>query len=514
MKKISVFMIICIALLCGFSDSSADSLYSDVGVNDWFYENITVMSNMGYLSGYPDGTFKPDDKITAAEFVTVAARIKEISPDSAQNSHWAGGLLAAALNQGWYDWDEIPPTAENYDKPINRQLAIKIVMRAFMPEKKGDYSAESAKIADFSQLDGRYYNEVIAAYSAGVAQGDEKGNFNPKAPLTRAEACALITRASGKAEAPSEVKPPAQDEKYFANGGVSKNGRLSVKGTQLVNERGEAVVLRGMSSHGIQWFPQFLSRECIKSTAEAGANLFRIAMYTEENGYIQNRDLKQTLENAADTASQLDMYVIIDWHILSDGNPNTHLAEAKDFFGEMAERYKNDPSVIYEICNEPNGNVTWSGDVKPYAEEIIKVIRAVDKDAVILVGSPTWSQDIDKAADDPIDGGNIMYTCHFYAGTHTDWLRGRIADAINKGLPVFVSEWGTTEASGDGGVYTQETEKWISFLNERGISWANWSLCDKGEASAAVKSGADISDGISEDELTESGRLVWNGFKQ
>ena len=236
-------------------------------------------------------------------------------------------------------------------------------------------------------------------------------------------------------------------------------------------------------------------------------------MYTEENGYIENKGLKQVVENAVDTVTGLDMYVIIDWHILRDGNPNLHISEAKEFFAEMADRYRDNPAVIYEICNEPNGNISWSGDVKPYAEELISTIRKTDKDAVILVGTPTWSQEVDKAADDPISAENIMYTCHFYAGTHTEWLRSRVQKALEKGLPVFVSEWGTTEASGSGGVYAEETEKWLSFMDENGISWANWSLCDKNETSAVVRNGADISDGISKDELTESGRLVWEHFK-
>jgi endoglucanase len=164
--------------------------------------------------------------------------------------------------------------------------------------------------------------------------------------------------------------------------------------------------------------------------------------------------------------------------------------------------------VLYEICNEPNGNVTWNDNVKPYAETVIPVIRT-NTNAIILVGGPTWSQDLHEAAKNPINAENIMYTCHFYAGTHTDWLRQRIADC---GLPVFVSEWGTSAADGNGGVYLDEAQRWIDFMSERGISWANWSLCDKNESSAALVNGANVNDGISEDELTESGKFVFKNF--
>lgn len=493
----------------------SENHFSDVFSEEWYYNAIVEMTENGYLNGYPDGNFYPDSVITAAEFVSVTARAGGAEEKTAQNSHWAGKLMQSALERGWYDWDEIPPTAETYDQPISRQLAVKIIMKAFAPDARGDYNAESVKIADFSALNGRYYDSVLAAFAKGISVGDENGNFNPSASLTRAEACALITRAMNKLsyparpyEKPSSSSPP----KITAEKGVSKNGHLQVIGTQLCNEYGEAIVLRGMSSHGIQWFPQFLSKECIQSTADSGANLFRAAMYTDENGYITNPSVKNTLINAVDTAISLDMYVIIDWHILRDGNPNTYKEHAKEFFAEMASRYRGNPAVLYEICNEPNGNITWTNDVKPYAEELINTIRTIDDKAIILVGSPTWSQDLHEVSKNPIITDNIMYTCHFYAGTHTDWLCRRITDALSQNVPVFVTEWGTSDASGSGGVYLKESEAWLEFLNTNRISWANWSYCDKNESSAAVRNGADLSDGISADELTESGKFVFSHF--
>lgn len=503
-----------LSLILILSISATALSYSDVSQDNRYYTDVTVMSENGYINGYPDGSFDPDRNISAAELISVVCRVKGLTERPAQNGHWAGGLMQAALDVGLYDWDEIPPTAETYDLPISRQLAVKIIMKAFAPDVRGDYNTESSKIKDFSLLDGRYYESVLAAYSAGIVKGDGNGCFNPKSPLSRAEACALISRASElvKEEPSATATLVAPQITVTSAKGVSQNGRLKVVGTQLCNEKGEAIVLRGMSSHGIQWFPEFLSYECIKSTADSGANLFRVAMYTDENGYISNPGVKNTLISAVDTAVSLDMYVIIDWHILNDGNPNTYKAQAKEFFAEMAGRYKDCPAVLYEICNEPNGNVSWSNDVKPYAEEIISTIRAVDPNAVILVGSPTWSQDLNLAAEDPIEAENIMYTCHFYSGTHGQWLRDRISGAIEQGLPVFVSEWGTSNADGSGGFYESESREWLDFLDKNRISWANWSLCDKNETSAAVKNGADISDGIQEDELTLSGKFVFEHF--
>lgn len=506
-RKVFILALAIMMAVCGCAYG-----FSDVNKGDWYYDNVTEMTEKGYLSGYDDGSFRPSGIITKAELVSVVARVNNIEPKKGQSAHWASDMLQAALEKGYYDWDEIPPTGETFDEPITRQLAIKIVMKAFLPEAKGDYNQVSGSVNDFSMLDGRYYDSVIAAYSSGVVFGDDNGNLNPTSSITRAEACAIIMRAAGKNGNTKPYEPPAISQppssETVRKGGVSENGALRVEGSRLVNENGEGVVLHGMSSHGLHWFPAFATENAIKSTADYGANLFRCAMYTGEGGYLENKSVKDSLINAVDSAIRQDMYVIIDWHILSDGNPLSHADEAAEFFAEMSERYKDNPAVIYEICNEPNGNVTWDGDVKPYAEKIIPVIRA-NSNGIILVGSPTWSQDLHEAAKNPLSPNNIMYTCHFYAGTHTDWLRQRIADC---GLPVFVSEWGTSAADGNGGVYLEEAQKWIDFMKEHGISWANWSLCDKNESSAALVGGANVDDGISENELTESGKFVFNNF--
>lgn len=498
---------------------AADTVsFSDIEPNQWYYKNITEMTASGILKGYSDGTFKPQQPITAAEFVTITARRAGLAPSAGQTSHWAADRMQSALESGWYDWDELPPTGEKYNLSITRELAVKIVMKAFLPASRGDYKTESKKIKDFSSLSGRYYEPVLAAYAEGVALGNPDGTLKPKSGLTRAEACAIICRAADKAGlgVPEETPDTDRPGKPVAaiSGGVSENGRLQVKGSQLCNERGEPVILRGMSTHGMQWFGQYASAGAIKTTADYGANLFRVAMYTGEGGYLsQPTTIKKKVTEAVDAAIANDMYVIIDWHILSDNNPMLHLNEAKAFFAEMSARYKDEPAVLYEICNEPNGGVTWANDVKPYAEEIVKVIRAADSNGVILIGSPTWSQDIHLAADDPVKGENLMYTLHFYAGTHGKWLRDRIDYCIDRGAAIFVSEWGTSCADGSGGVYQKEAAEWLNFLDSRGISWANWSLCDKNETSAALKSGASFSGGWTENDLSESGKFVFSRFK-
>lgn len=271
---------------------------------------------------------------------------------------------------------------------------------------------------------------------------------------------------------------------------VSYNGNLKISGTSLVNQYDEKIQLKGISSHGLQWYGEFINENNIKVFRdEWHSNVFRIAMYTAENGYIQNKNLKETLVQKVDMLISMDMYVIIDWHILSDGNPLTYVNESKEFFDYVSKKYADVPNVIYEICNEPNGHI-WDNFIKPYADQVIPVIRNNSKNSIIIVGTNTWCQDILEPINNPINDENVMYAVHFYAGTHKEWLRDRVKQALNSGLPIFVSEWGTSSADGNGGVFTDEAQKWVDFMDSNNISWCNWSLSDKNETSALLKPGA------------------------
>lgn len=499
---------------------SDKSSFSDVTENDWFYQNVTELVHDGMLNGYSDGTFRPDNTITYAEFCTIICRIASGSAQtSSAGAHWAKNTMEYALSKSWYDYDEISEAI--YDSPIPRYMAVKILALGLdIPKTENDdgvYWRYMNEIRDFNSINGRYAYLVIRAYNNGILTGDGGGNFNPDTSLTRAEACAIISRAAGTVviqnPAPEPVLSVPELPVSAKAGGVSENGALQVIGTQLCNSAGEPIQLRGMSSHGLQWFEKYTSRGSIACTASYGANLFRAAMYTAENGYISDPDkIKSVLINTVNNAISEDMYVIIDWHILSDSNPMTYISEAQAFFNEISALYADSPNVIYEICNEPNGGASWENDIKPYAETIIPVIRANDADSVILVGSGTWSQDFDKCADNPLTFENIMYTCHFYAGTHGQWLRDRIDYALSKNAPIFVSEWGTSAADGNGGVFINESQEWIQFLNSRGISWANWSLCDKNETSAALLPGTSP-DGWDDSSLSPSGQFVFSQFK-
>ena len=286
-------------------------------------------------------------------------------------------------------------------------------------------------------------------------------------------------------------------------------GALQVKGTRLCDKDGNEIQLRGLSTHGIAWFPDYVNKEAFAEFKSWGANVIRLAMYTAENdGYCTGGDknkLKQLIYDGVEYATENDMYVIVDWHILSDNNPNDNKDEAIDFFTEVCTKLKDNNNVLYEICNEPNGNTSWS-DIKSYGEEIIPVIREIDDDAIILVGTPQWCQKPDEAVKDPFEGyDNIMYTVHFYADTHKADLRKTMMGAIKEGLPVFVSEYGICDASGNGNCNEDEADKWVETMNEYGVSYVCWNISNKDESSAIIDSSCGKKSGFTDDDLSDEG---------
>jgi endoglucanase len=293
---------------------------------------------------------------------------------------------------------------------------------------------------------------------------------------------------------------------------VERFGQLRVEGTKLMDQDGRQIQLRGMSSHGLQWAGKYANENVMRWLRDDwNIQIWRSALYLKEGGYITQRSLKFTLEESVDAAIKLGIYVIIDWHVHHDRDPNVYKDEALVFFAEMAQKYGSYPNILYEICNEPNGDdVTWSGSIKPYAEEVIAEIRKYDPDNIIIVGTPSWSQRVDEAALDPIQSPNIMYTLHFYAGTHGQEFMDMTKFAFEKGIPVFVTECGTTQASGSGGVYEKEFIKWLVLLKKYGISWVNWSVTNKGEDSGVLAYNADrnAQGGWTDDILSPSGRFV------
>lgn len=295
--------------------------------------------------------------------------------------------------------------------------------------------------------------------------------------------------------------------------------RLRVEGTALMNASGDTVELKGMSFGWNVLWPRFYNAEAVKHVVKDwDAELVRAAIGVEIDddecrvqNYLKDPDFgKQCACTIVDAAIENGVYVLVDWHAHS-----LHTEAAVEFFTYMATKYKGVPNVIYEIWNEPSYkdhinqiDYTWA-EIKEYSEIVIAAIRAVEPDAVIVVGTPRWSQNVDDAANDPIEGyDNLMYTLHFYAGTHKEWLREKGDYAISKGLALFVTECGGMNADGQGPIDVESTEAWLEWMDENDISYAFWSISDKEETCSMLLPSAPSEGPWTDTDLRPWGRFV------
>lgn len=292
---------------------------------------------------------------------------------------------------------------------------------------------------------------------------------------------------------------------------VGKHGKLSLREVEgysapiIVDEHGNPFQLRGASTHGMHWneMKPYVNEDSFHSLRdEWGVNLVRLVSYVTQGGYTEGSQasLDESIQTGVAAATSLGMYAIVDWHIHAE-NPWTKVSEAETFFRKYAQMYKDNNNVIYEICNEPTEVVWYNGsgaDLYSYAKKIAGVIREYDPDALIICGTNTWSQDVDDVASKPLkDDGftNILYTFHFYSGSHYDDKMNKVRTATAAGTPIFVTEFGICDASGNGGYDTANADAWIELCDANNISYACWSLCNKNESASYLLPGCNKTNG-------------------
>lgn len=311
---------------------------------------------------------------------------------------------------------------------------------------------------------------------------------------------------------PPSSPPPGQTP-------VAINGQLRVCGVNLCNQYNRPIQLRGMSTHGLQWFSNCYNDASINALAnDWRADLFRISMYVQEDGYETNPPwFTNRVNELVDEAQERGMYALIDFHTLTPGDPMYNLDRAKTFFAAVSARNANKNNVIYEITNEPNG-VSWQ-TIKNYAEQVIPVIRNNDPDAIVIVGTRAWSSlgvsegsNANEVINNPVNASNIMYAFHFYAASHHDNYRSELERASGV-LPMFVTEFGTVTYTGGGTFDQASSTAWIDLMDRRKISYANWTYSDADESSAALRPGTCNGGNYSPTQLTQSGTFMRNRIR-
>ncbi len=451
---------------------------------------ILAAYNAGLTNGLPGGRFGPKERLTRAQAAVLLCRAGLAAPVT-------GALTAVNA------WDSGADHFTQYDLTVTAHEAVDGWSLTLL----GQATAE------------QFWNCAVEATEGGLRVTGV--DYNAALKAGESATVGLIVRggaltvsgvsAPAGQTAPAGQAQPSQPPAVEVTVPVGEVKPLHVAGTHLADPAGNIVQLRGVSTHGLAWFPDYVSEDAFRTLRDDwGANVVRLAMYTAEyGGYLTGGDqaaLKALLHKGVTAADALGMYVIIDWHILSDGDPTAHTGEAVEFFAEMSAKYAQYDNVLYEICNEPQ-NAPWSGKIKPYAQTVLAAIRQNDPDAVVIVGTNTWSQDVEEVAGDRLDDPNVVYAFHFYAATHKDSYRQKVERALDAGVPVFVSECGLCDASGGGGVDTASAQAWFELLNRRGVSFVAWSLCNKNETAALLRPDCAKLSGWTEADLSESGKL-------
>lgn len=298
------------------------------------------------------------------------------------------------------------------------------------------------------------------------------------------------------------------------NSFVGRTGGISTQGNKLVDQNGDIIQLRGMSlfwSNFVQGGKYYNKSLVTWLKNDWSINIVRAAMGVEDDGgFLSNPNReREKVYRVIEAAIEEGIYVIVDWH---SHFAEDHQEEAIAFFSEVAQKYGDYPNVIYEIYNEPIDS-DWDRDLVPYHNAVIRAIRRHDPDNLVVCGTPFFSQRVDDVVGNEIDDVNVAYTLHYYASSHGQGLRDIAQTAIDANLPLFVTEYGTTEASGDGRIDVNEANIWWDFMDDNDISWCNWAISDKREESAAVINGASALGGWPENQITTSGNLVRDELK-
>lgn len=298
---------------------------------------------------------------------------------------------------------------------------------------------------------------------------------------------------------------------------VEKHGGLSVCGSNIVDANGEVFLLQGVSMHALERDDddQLLNEKALCYIRDHwNVNAIRIAVpVSGSNSYSSSTSsrlrLMETVQYGIELADKLGMYVIVDWHVLEDGNPLHHMEEAKDFFRAISEKYPEQDNILYEICNEPNGSGgTWS-NTRKYAEEVIPVIQANSPNALIIVGMPEWSSDPEPVLKQPLQvDGNVVYSYHFYAATHKEDRREVLEDALQQGLPILVSEFGICTAYGNGEPDMEEGEEWLSLLDQYEIGRICYGFFELDNGCDLLRKNAGLDGEWTKDSLTKTGKWL------
>lgn len=284
---------------------------------------------------------------------------------------------------------------------------------------------------------------------------------------------------------------------------IDRHGPLRVFPEGFRDAFGNPVCLRGVSLFWSCWADKFYTANTIHRLArDWNIDLVRLPFASNGPGPAGDHEF-ELAQQAITAAISCGIYILVDWH-----SPEPCTEAAIRFFSTIAHTYGDCPNIMYESWNEPSNTSCWQLTILPHHEQVIAATRRFAPNSCFIVGTPDLCKAVDICLARPVRAENVAYSIHFYAGTHREGLRNRMRRATSAGLPLFVSEWGASEASGGGIVDLAEATRWLNFLTQHNIGHVNWSFNSKEESCSSLRPGARPEGPWHSWNLTRSGRYV------
>lgn len=458
--------------------------------------------------------------------------VAEVKAESSKSFSSDNGEVEITLTESKVNdyWCEYYLAVTNHSSQSIRDWQLTLSVNDISKYSKS-YGCQATVENDKLVVKGRGNGKVVAAGSTYKVDDDFKICFGGEVSFTGAEITYEYGSQSTGGSEGSVGSGATYMEGYQCNYTLTgqtkdllyedtpygKHGALHVDGLQVKDKYNQPFTLRGASTHGMHWGDgeTFLNKTAFQNLRdEWGVNMVRLVSYVTQGGYTQgSKDkLDKHIQEGISNLTDLGMYAIIDWHVHAE-NPNDTKSQAIEFFDMYSKMYKDQSNIIYEICNEPTGT-PWN-QIRPYAVDVVNTIRANDPDAIIVVGTNNWSQDVDEVATNggKLDDPNVMYTIHFYSGSHGESFRNKVRTALNAGTPVFCTEFGVCDASGNGGFDLEEADRWIDFFEENGISYCCWSLSKKNESASMLSPECNKVNGFTNADLGATGAWLINTYR-
>jgi len=274
--------------------------------------------------------------------------------------------------------------------------------------------------------------------------------------------------------------------------------RITVEGNQFVNESGKTIILRGLNTSDPDKLAneQHWNKPYFQEMKNWGATVVRFPIHPTAWKKRGPKAYLRLLDDGIQWASELGMYVILDWHSIGNLKVEkyqapmyeTDLSQTLKFWKKIAKRYGNNPTVaFYELFNEPTlqggklGACTWT-EWKVIMEQIIATIRKKGGKGVPLVAGFNWAYDLTAAKNNPINAEGIGYVSHPYPQKREKpWADKWTADwgAMKEKYPIILTEVGFCEPTAKGAhipVISDESygKAITNYCDDHDISYVVW----------------------------------------